>query len=500
MNIVYSLIFWISIVLMVILVNPNLKINRITIKDATPKEWRLGIALIIYVIIVCLLPMDLSPTYNGERQNQRQQYEKQAEAFAAGHLYLDLEPSPELLAMENPYDRNARDAEDVQFEYDTAYYKGHYYMYFGVTPVVLVYLPYLLITGHSLLGFRGTQIIVTVLIFAMCLLFKKLSDIFFKEMKFGSYIMLCATMSIISVWYAVGAPSLYTVPNVMGICVELFSFFFYLKAVYDDCGENRSIVYAVLGGLFGALAFGCRPTIAFANFFAIPLVVTYFRRRGFSIKLLLKLLFVAIPYAVCGGLIMAYNYLRFENPFEFGQSYQLTTEDQSQYMSMLSRLNLKEEIHGIVHYFVISSRDINLLELGAFVSFPILLFIVFAIFNRKTFGEMKKDKMIASVVTLVLINIFIAAMDTLWSPYFWPRYRMDIYWLVGVLAFIAIGYCFRVYENSKALTVVIAVLCDISIAMCFLMCIYPFDHNFTFDFNLTVMDVVKSLVTFGMVQ
>ena len=497
MTIFYSIVFYMAAAVLVALSCPMLEFNNRKFCEATVKDKRIGLVFMAFVIFVCLLPMDLSPVYNGQQQNQRQQYEKQAEAFAEGHLYLDLEVDDKLLAMDNPYDRWARDDAGAQFEYDTAFYNGHYYMYFGVTPVILVYLPYLLITGHSLVGYHGTQIIVTFLIIGIFLLFKKLSQLFFPDIKWGSYLIMCTAVSAMSVWYAVAAPSLYTVPNVMGICMELYSFYFYLKAVYDDSTDNRSIVMAVLGALFGALAFGCRPTIAFGNLLAIPLVVQYFRRRGLKLKLLIKLLWVAVPYVVIGGLLMLYNYLRFDNPFEFGQSYQLTTEDQSQYMSMASRFDLKEEIHGVVHYLVISSRDINLLELGAFVSFPILLIIIYALINRHTRGQLKKDHMMGVVAVLIIIPIIIAAMDTLWSPYFWPRYRMDVYWILGILAYIAVGYCYRAYGDSRALSIVIALLCDISIAMSFLMCLYPFDHNFTFHYDLTVMDVVKNLLTFG---
>ncbi len=34
--------------------------------------------------------------------------------------------------------------------HDVSYYQGHYYLYFGVTPVVVLFLPYAVVTGHDL--------------------------------------------------------------------------------------------------------------------------------------------------------------------------------------------------------------------------------------------------------------------------------------------------------------------------------------------------------------
>lgn len=499
MNIVYSMIFWISIVILLVFMYPNLKIYKIGIDEAGLKEWGVGLSLLIYLLVVLCLPMNLSPIY-GESRGQRQQYEKQAEAFLKGQLYLDIPVDKNLIDMPNPYDPAARDAAGVDFQYDTAFYNEHYYMYFGVVPVFLFFLPILLIFGHAVTGYHVTQFIVVLTVLGIALLLKKLTSIFFPKFTFGIYILLVIVFSSISTWYVVSAPTLYTVPNITSIMLMMYSFLFYVKAIWDDCSDNKSIVWTVIGALLGALAFGGRPTIAFANIMVIPFVIAYFKRRGFSLSLLLKVLLAVIPYLAVGSGLMMYNYLRFDNPFEFGQSYQLTTADQSMYMDMASRFSLKEEIHGLVHYFVISSRNINVLELGAFISFPVLLFIIFGILNKKILLEMIKDGIFLSALFMGVVALIIASIDTIWSPYFWPRYRMDIYWIVCVLAFIVIGYLLKVFDKSKFLKICICVSSSISAAMCFLMCIYPFDHNFAFHYKLTVAEILKSLATFGVLK
>lgn len=65
------------------------------------------------------------------------QYIELAKAFANGQLYIGIEPNSALMAMDNPYDTNARAAAKVEYLWDYAYYNGHYYVYFGVLPALL---------------------------------------------------------------------------------------------------------------------------------------------------------------------------------------------------------------------------------------------------------------------------------------------------------------------------------------------------------------------------
>lgn len=82
-----------------------------------------------------------------------QQYAELAKAMADGQLYLEVEPPQWLVDMDNPYDKGARDELQKQtgesYLFDVAYYEGHYYVYFGVLPVLLFYLPFYLLTGSS---------------------------------------------------------------------------------------------------------------------------------------------------------------------------------------------------------------------------------------------------------------------------------------------------------------------------------------------------------------
>ena len=62
-------------------------------------------------------------------------YNLLAQAFQNGQLHLLLEPSAELLALENPYDYHNR--ENVPHLWDASLYQGKYYLYWGPVPALI---------------------------------------------------------------------------------------------------------------------------------------------------------------------------------------------------------------------------------------------------------------------------------------------------------------------------------------------------------------------------
>ena len=68
-------------------------------------------------------------------------------AFAHGQLELPIKPSPKLLAVPNPWDPAVDDSYKM---HDMALFKGRYYLYHGPGPAVILFTPWLLITGHDL--------------------------------------------------------------------------------------------------------------------------------------------------------------------------------------------------------------------------------------------------------------------------------------------------------------------------------------------------------------
>ena len=250
-------IFWGMAALAIYAVRPGAVLSREALETAA-RKGRLMIALVAAaVVLLCTLPMSLSPIWNGEGPAHINQFEVLAQSILEGHIHLNYDDvDPRLQEMDNPYDTAMRDALGVSYRWDHAFYNGQYYMYFGVVPVFLLFLPFRIITGASLTTYHATQIFTAFFILGIFALFRLLSRIFFRRMTLSVYLSLSAAVSVMSVWYSVSTPALYCTAISAGICMEVWSIFFFIKAVWDGDGRRKSTCMGVLGSLFGAFAFG----------------------------------------------------------------------------------------------------------------------------------------------------------------------------------------------------------------------------------------------------
>ena len=140
------LIFWI--------LRPSSKLWRSFYNDKSMAQ-KIVTVLVICVQIFLLLSLSLlNPIFYGHPAYHTKQYQQLADSFMDGKLYLEDTPPEFLAEMDNPYDYGARTeaaAENGQTYYwDAAYYEGRYYVYFGVIPVLFLYLPFKALTGMDL--------------------------------------------------------------------------------------------------------------------------------------------------------------------------------------------------------------------------------------------------------------------------------------------------------------------------------------------------------------
>ena len=412
-------------------------------------KWvrRLACALVVLLTVAfCVLPMGDLSIWNGEIPGHRNQYELMAENILQGRLDFAYGDEEALLKLENPYDPNERDQSGVYYHWDHAFYNGHYYMYFGVVPVFLAFLPYRVLTGTALTTFHATQLFTAVTIAGIFALFHLLRKRFFEKLPYYLHLALCVAFSVMSVWYAAAEPALYCTAITAALALEVWSLYFFVRGVYVEKKENRQILFAGIGALLGALVFGCRPTIALANLLVIPMLLVFLHQRKFTWKLLGKLALAALPYVVVAAGLMVYNYARFDDPFEFGQKYQLTVADQSQYKVALNTETILRIINDSLNNFfrigTIQDTFPYLQPAGVFFNFPILLLCI-GVCKFSVGRYLHQARVLPLVLGVFVTVLVITAMDIVWTPYLLERYNMDIYFLLGIACFIVVGFWYR---------------------------------------------------------
>ncbi|MBQ7089474.1 MAG: hypothetical protein IJN04_07550 [Clostridia bacterium] len=432
------------------LVRPSAAVHRLTTARFGKGKASCAALAALITIAALTLPMDDLPLWNGEQPDHRNQYEVMAESILDGHIDLYYDEEDTLANLQNPYDPDQR--EGYYYHWDHAYYEGHYYMYFGVVPVFLAFLPYRLLTGEALPTYQATQLFAAVFVAGVFMLFRLLAQRFFKKLPFGVYLALSVAVSAMSVWYASAEPALYCTAITAALALQIWSFYFFVRAVYVEERENRQILLAAVGALLGALVFGCRPPIALANLLVLPMLVAFLRQRKWSWRVAGKLVLAALPYVAVAAALMWYNYARFENPFEFGQAYQLTVADQTDYKVTLDKPTLFRLADNLISNYLwvgkVEEAFPYINTSGVLWNFPVVLLCV-ALFRAPSVKAMKKDTVLPLAWCLPLIVLVITAMDILWTPYLLERYNMDIYFLLGIALFLAVGYWYATCTEKQ---------------------------------------------------
>ena len=421
-----------------------------------------------------------------------------ADSILDGHLYFDYEVDPRLLEMDNPYDHDAREELGVDYHWDHSFFNGKYYMYFGIVPALLVFVPFKLITGSSLATYHATQLFVALFIIGLFRFFRQIASRFFKDMTNAVFVFSCVSFSLMSVWYFVDAPSLYCTAISSAVCFEIWSFYFFFRALFVTERQESTVFSMAIGSLFGALAFGCRPTVAMANIFLVPVLVILIRKKRIENKLAGKLLIILIPYAVTGALLMWYNYARYGSVFEFGQSYQLTVTDQSSYGSLLSHISIKSILPWILYYLLTNSFSNDLLSYGVLITYPVVALSCIMIFKRSCFTDLKRSELKPFVVVIILTILIIIAFSSACAPYPIPRYRTDIFWLVAILSFVFIGFETHSAENKSNCSSLFSFLMCLSMVASVIMFFVPYDHNFMECEELSLFKLLQ-IISFGLI-
>jgi tetratricopeptide (TPR) repeat protein len=235
--------------------------------------------------------------------------------FRNGHLYVDREAPPELV--QGGGSANL-DWSQIHGVHDLSYYKGKLYTYFGITPALALFWPYEALTGRYLLQRDAVLIFTTAGFLAgaglLCAIWRR----YFKETGFGA--MAAGTLALGLANFApvlLGRCDVYEVPISCGYALTMLALAGIWGALHDTRHRRRWLAAASLA--YG-LALGSRPSLLFGAVILLVPVAQEWREKRAVWPLLLA---AGGPIVLIGLGLMAYNALRFDNPLEFGQRYQL---------------------------------------------------------------------------------------------------------------------------------------------------------------------------------
>jgi len=281
--------------------------------DPANKKQNLIYALtVISLIIFSWFCAATSTSYLQDTPMNRQYNEFLVDALIAGRTYLDYGNPEMLLNAERPYDFRWLTENRYEWYWDISHYKGKYYCYYGIVPVVFLYLPYKLITGNYLSHNTSVFLFASIAIILLAALWRFLVRKYMPDSKFVFYLLSLVTLFFAShMFAALRYPTVYTVVQISGLTFAAAGVLLILKSA--DSGIKVNYPKLFLACLCLALAVGCRPNMLFVSLL-VPIVLWKYKTWKLALFALLPYIMVAIPMCL-------YNYGRFDSIFEFGHQY-----------------------------------------------------------------------------------------------------------------------------------------------------------------------------------
>jgi hypothetical protein len=250
--------------------------------------------------------------------DQQDYYNLLSDGLLSGELGFRVRPSAELLRLPDPYDPVAN--APFRRYHDVSLYRGRYYLCFGVTPALALFIPFRMLFGVDLPeGLAVASMLFGGVSLCVCsfLLLLRASGV---RSRFGF-----ALAGVVLFGFSNFAPFVLRRPAVYEVAVAS-GFLFTMGAV---CAlllaltrERLQLPLLGCASLALGLAVGSRPHhLLLAPLLAAAWVFLVRRRGAPKLKAALALL---VPLGLCGSALLLYNHARFGAFFEFGQSYVLS--------------------------------------------------------------------------------------------------------------------------------------------------------------------------------
>lgn len=434
------------------------------------------------VFTVCLTVTNVmkgwSNTYYSFTSQEGNQISKElVDAFEHHQVNLLEEPSEELLKLDNPYEYEKRDAEvgSGNFLWDHCFYNGKYYSYYGIGPVLALFLPYHLITGYYFPSGWATLMFSLIGILFLTKIYLAVIEKKFRDLPTNTVTAGLITLQLSSgIMFSAARPLFYELAIASGfMCVAIGAYLLMTSNILWD----GKISYVRLGfaSFFLGYAVLCRPTlavycIAALFFFAggLKKALDGLEKRQ-KTRTFFKYAAVAlVPLGIIALGQMTYNYLRFDNPLDFGIQYSLTINDftRAEFHWKYVLINMYAYLFNMPHFtprkftYLASSAERfgingytffddagkNLVSVGIiYRALPMFAYL----FSGKALQRVEKKKRVLPIlligVTCILMPL--AIIFSSWESGYAVRYNADFSWQMVIGALVV---AFTLYKSIKS--------------------------------------------------
>jgi hypothetical protein len=258
---------------------------------------------------------------------QNDYYNLLVAGFRKGSLALDVKVPDRLKNAENPWDPSKRPP-DVGM-HDISYNDGHYYLYFGVVPAVVLFWPFRFLTGNDLPFVYSSILFALGSLLVAAWLWLRIVRDNFPRAGLGTKLGGLAAITLAGGQLVLARrTAIWEMPIAAGhyyvICM--------VASGYVALRSKRPWGWLAVSGTCLGLAFGSRPTLAAAGAGLATLVLAVGwqgfpqgRWRSMARRSALAAFSAGVPLAAIIACLFAYNQARFGNPLEFGLNYQLNS-------------------------------------------------------------------------------------------------------------------------------------------------------------------------------
>lgn len=438
----------------------------------TAKAVTAVVVILMIAISFTLSSVGLNPKTDFSQASGNQITQELVDAFEAGQVELKDTPGSDLLNMDNPYDWSARTEQGVNAKWDHVLYDGKYYSYYGIGPVILLYLPFHLLTGHYLASLTGVLLFNTLALIFLGMTFYKLMKALFRDIPLSMYTAaLLMIYASCGVWYCTVMANFYEIAQSSGFCFTVMGAYFLVSSnVIGSDKQPVRPVPAALSSLFLSIAVTCRPTTAVWCVVAVVFIaagVLKLRRQKGEKPLYIKYLLCALlPFVVIGGAQMLYNHARFGSFTDFGIAYSLTINDftHTEFHTQLSAIGFFDYLlappsfSGEFPYVqtTLSTLGVNgyyfeATNNGAGLLYRALpMFFLFASpFVLKYVDKEKRARTAVLFSAVAFIAPFIV-IASIWESGYGTRYMMDFAWEMLTCAFLVMFLMYRHIKGKDA--------------------------------------------------